>query len=92
MGWIIRPEALRLSAIHEGVDLKQTVTVIASRMLGRTSLIHLFIRRKSGRELHLHSRMPGRFLPPENAILAVDLDSDQAFVFPADCENNQGRQ
>jgi iron(III) transport system ATP-binding protein len=89
---LIRPEALRLSAIHEGVDPKQTVTVIASRMLGRTSLIHLSIHRQSGRELHLHSRMPGRFLPPENAILAVELDSDQAFVFPADCENSQGRR
>lgn len=89
---LIRPEALRLSAIHEGVDPKQTVTVVASRMLGRTSLIHLSIRRQSGQELHLHSRMPGRFLPPENAILAVDLDSDQAFVFPADCLNNQERK
>jgi len=81
---LIRPEALRLSAIHEGVDPKQTVTVVASRMLGRTSLIHLSICRQTGQELHLHSRMPGRFLPPERAILAVELDSDQAFVFPAD--------
>jgi iron(III) transport system ATP-binding protein len=87
---LIRPEALRLSPIHEGVDPKQAVTVVASRMLGRTSLIHLCICRQTGQELHLHSRMPGRFLPPENAILAVDLDRDQAFVFPAEHLNKHG--
>ena len=88
---LVRPEALRLSAIHEGIDPKNSVTVIASRMLGRTSLIHLSIRQPNGAELHLHSRMPGRFLPPEGDILAVELDSDQAFVFPAECLNNQER-
>lgn len=89
---LIRPEALRLSAIHEGVDPKQTVTVIASRMLGRTSLIHLSVEQRDGKELHLHSRMTGRFLPPEGAILAVELDSDQAFIFPAERLSNQDRQ
>lgn len=81
---LLRPEALRLGPVHEGLDPKRTVTVIASRMLGRTSLIHLCIGRQTGEELHLHSRMPGRFLPPENSILSVELDSAQAFVFPAD--------
>jgi len=81
---LVRPEALRLAPVHEGLDPKRTVTVIASRMLGRTSLIHLSICRQTGQELHLHSRMPGRFLPPENSILSVELDSAQAFVFPPD--------
>ncbi len=81
---LVRPEALRLAPIHESLDPKRAVTVIAARMLGRTSLIHLCICRQTGQELHLHSRMPGRFLPPENSILSVELDSAQAFVFPAD--------
>ena len=79
---LVRPEALRLAPIHEGVDPNRAVRVIASRMLGRTSLIHLRIDLEDGQELHLHSRMPGRFLPPENAMLSVELDHSQAFVFP----------
>jgi iron(III) transport system ATP-binding protein len=81
---LIRPEALRLAPIHEGLDPKRAVTVIASRMLGRTSLIHLRIRRGDGEDLHLHSRMPGRFLPPEGTLLSVELDRSQAFVFPVE--------
>jgi iron(III) transport system ATP-binding protein len=81
---LVRPEALRLTPIQEGLDTKYAVTVIASRMLGRTSLIHLCICRQTGQELHLHSRMPGRFLPPEDSTLSVELDRDQTFVFPAE--------
>ena len=79
---LVRPEALRLAPIHEGLDPSRAVKVIAARMLGRTSLIHLRITSMTGQELHLHSRMPGRFLPPENASLSVELDYSQAFVFP----------
>jgi len=79
---LVRPEALRLVPIHEGLDPNRAVRVIASKMLGRTSLIHLRIDYKDGEELHLHSRMPGRFLPPENAMLSIELDHSQAFVFP----------
>ncbi len=81
---LVRPEALRLTPVQDGGDAKQSVTVIASRMLGRTSLIHLCICRQTGQELHLHSRMPGRFLPPENSILSVELDHAQTFVFPTE--------
>ncbi|MDA0664149.1 MAG: ABC transporter ATP-binding protein [Proteobacteria bacterium] len=81
---LIRPEALRLAPAAGDVDPERVVTVIASRMLGRTSLIHLRIDRGGEDELHLHARMPGRFLPAENARLSVTLDRAQAFVFPAE--------
>ncbi len=81
---LVRPEALRLGPIHESIDPSCVVKVIASRMLGRTSLIHLCINAASGEELHLHSRMPGSFLPPENAMLSVELDHAQTFIFPLD--------
>ena len=38
----------------------------------------------SGEEIHLHSRMTGSFLPLENAMLSVELDHAQTFVFPLD--------
>lgn len=78
---LIRPEALHLRPGDE--DTGEAAQVIASRMLGRTSLIHLCVGDVAGRHLHLHSRMPGRFLPSEGEILEVVLDRNQTFVFPA---------
>jgi iron(III) transport system ATP-binding protein len=52
-------------------------------MLGRSSLVHLCTCRQIGEEIHLHARVPGRFLPKENEVLQVTLDSTQVFVFPA---------
>ncbi|HSV29518.1 MAG TPA: ABC transporter ATP-binding protein [Candidatus Omnitrophota bacterium] len=69
---VIRPEALSLAPADNGI-----AEVIAARMLGRTSLVHL---RAQG--LHLHARIPGRFLPAEGARMSVSLDTTQAFVFP----------
>ncbi|MEC9266453.1 MAG: ABC transporter ATP-binding protein [Pseudomonadota bacterium] len=78
---VIRPEALALSG--EGPGAVQ-VKVLASRMLGRTSLIHLCTCQTTGQELHLHARMPGRYLPDEGALQSVTLDRSQVFVFPAE--------
>ncbi len=77
---LIRPEALHLSQAPGA----PRAHVIAARMLGRTSLIHLSVVDEDGVELHLHARSPGRFLPAEGQELSVALDSSQAFVFPAD--------
>jgi iron(III) transport system ATP-binding protein len=80
---LIRPEALRLTRGGETQLAGNVAQVMASRMLGRTSLIHLSARGADGRTLHMHSRMPGRFLPPEGETVLVNLDYSQTFVFPA---------
>ncbi len=84
---MIRPEALRLRP----VDDADTVAgrVLASRLLGRSSWIHLCLGAHeatgpaSGEagHLHFHARVPGRFLPAEGEVLAIELDVTQAFVF-----------
>ena len=51
--------------------------------MGRTSLVHLSVDGCDGEDLHLHARVPGRFLPQENQVLSVHLDRSQAFVFAA---------
>jgi len=80
---LIRPEALRLSAIEDGApEPASAARVLAARLLGRTSLIHLCMGDMGGQHLHLHARMPGQFLPTEDEIVAVDLDRRQTFVFP----------
>lgn len=82
---LIRPEALHLRPSDE--DTGFAAQVIASRMLGRTSLVHLCVGDVGSRHLHLHSRMPGRFLPSEGEIMEVVLDRSQTFVFRTDDTN-----
>ena len=80
---LIRPEALRLSRSHDAEDTEGAARVIAARILGRSSLVHLCLCQQLPQEMHLHSRMPGRFLPREDEVLSIRLDRSQAFVFPA---------
>lgn len=92
---LIRPEALRLSAIPEGAEPECAGKVLASRLLGRSSWIHLCLgahgRHDGGDQpaegeaghLHFHARVHGRFLPAEGEVLAIQLDPAQVFVFPA---------
>ena len=92
---LIRPEAIHVKSepacgpfetATPGVD-GPIARVMASRLLGRTSLIHLSVRRETendGRgegDLHLHARVPGRYLPPPDTIVGIALDRSQAFVF-----------
>lgn len=79
---LIRPEAIRLLPIPDPTTPAHAVRVIAARLLGRTSLVHLCVGDETGAHLHLHARIPGRFLPAEDTILAAELDRSQAFVFP----------
>jgi iron(III) transport system ATP-binding protein len=74
---LVRPEALALVPAEDG-----PARVLAARMLGRTSLIHLEIADE--KPLHLHARMPGDFLPPEGARVAIRLDRRRAYVFASD--------
>ena len=80
---LIRPEALRLAplAASAGADVPNLARVMTARLLGRSSLIHLSLADGRGGAVHLHSRMPGQFLPPEEAHVSVTPDWDQVFVF-----------
>ncbi len=78
---IIRPEAINVGA--ERADAALCGKVLASRMLGRTSLIHLCLCQHAKEEFHLHSRVPGRYLPAENETVSIEFDPGRAFVFPA---------
>ncbi len=80
---LIRPEALKLVPVAPGSSPRDgTARVMTSRMLGRSSLIHLSVAVANGHDLHLHARIPGRFLPAEDQVFEVQLDRAQIFVFP----------
>jgi len=55
--------------------------IVATRMLGRTSLINMSITDDLGIDAHLHDRMKGRLLDADGEKLSICLDTSQAFVF-----------
>jgi iron(III) transport system ATP-binding protein len=80
---LVRPEAIKLlpPGDHAGTG-KAPARVMAARLLGRTSLVHLSVGNGSEHGLHLHARVPGRFLPSEGETFNIDLDFALAYVFP----------
>ena len=79
---LVRPEAIGLRrAVEDEAVPAITGRVLASRLLGRTSLVHFQVEIGGAEPLHLHARVPGRFLPRPDERVGVALDSTQAFVF-----------
>jgi len=91
---LVRPEALHLQPVEAGAEAAHTGRVLTSRLLGRSSVVHLALDADSaaagdaadGPASHIHARVPGRFLPPENTRVAIAVDPHQTFVFPAETE------
>lgn len=83
---IIRPEALTLEICDQSATGPGYAKVLASRLLGRTSLIHLCTCETTGRETHLHARIPGKFTGKDGNIFKLTLDNTQTFVFPVNNE------
>lgn len=83
---LIRPEALVVSngfVGNQGPSQGVPSRVQASRLLGRSSLIHLQVDGGAAGPLHLHALVPGLSLPVEGSQALVSVDPTQTFVFPA---------
>lgn len=78
---LIRPEAVSVRLVNEA-PRHQRSHVVVSRLLGRTSLLHLCVHTDNGGEFHGHSRMPGVFLPEPDQPVTMELDPSQVFLFP----------
>jgi iron(III) transport system ATP-binding protein len=76
---LIRPEALSLTVAADG-----TGTVLTSRPLGRSSLVHLRVESADAPPCHLHARLVGRTPPLEGERVTVRVDTSQVFVYPAE--------
>ena len=83
---LIRPEALHLAWAPDEQQTdkhyRTVARVMAARLLGRSTLIHLDLKGRDGRDYHLHSRVPKHVAFAEGDEVAVTLDASQAFVFP----------
>src|SRR6056297_1146896 len=81
---LVRPEAVRVVMVSEPTSTHRDTHVIMSRLLGRSSLVHICVHDQQNREYHLHSTMPGVFLPQENQRVELHVNPSQVFVFPAE--------
>ena len=79
---VVRPEALKLTETKlSKLEKHNQMSVMASRLIGGDSMIHLYSPALADQDVHLHARISGRFLPREGEILEVDVDKEQLFVF-----------
>ena len=79
----IRPQAIKLSQEKTPVNgIKGTV--MASKLMGSFSFIHLSLLDKNNDILHVHSHMPPTFLPKQAAAVGIEVDKEQIFIFPKD--------
>jgi iron(III) transport system ATP-binding protein len=56
--------------------------VRTSRMLGRSTLVHLDVDDGAGGAFHVHARLPGRTMPAENERIGLGLIDEHVFIFP----------
>ncbi|MBR9970138.1 ABC transporter ATP-binding protein [Magnetospirillum sulfuroxidans] len=75
---LIRPEGISLDPAGgaEGI-------VLAARLLGRVSLVHLRVEHPTLPAHHLHARLASRALPAEGERIRITVDPSQVFIFPA---------
>ncbi len=83
---VVRPEGVRIQAWSEPFADDPSGEVEQSRLLGRTSLVHMRVEGEgpqAGEALHLHARVPGVYLPRPGARVRLAVDPTQTFIFEA---------
>ena len=78
----IRSEEVKLSKEQTPVNgIKGTV--MASKLMGTYSFIHLSVLSKNNEVVHVHSHMPPNFLPNQSSAVGIEIDKEQTFIFPS---------
>ena len=77
----IRPQAIKLSQEKTPVNgIKGTV--MASKLMGSYSFIHLSVLSNNKDVIHVHSHMPPNFNPKQSTAVGIEIDTEKIFVFP----------
>ena len=79
----IRPQAVKLSEEKTPVNGVKGI-VMASKLMGSYSFIHLSVLDKSNDVIHVHSHMPPNFNPRQSTAVGIEIDAKEIFVFPKD--------
>ena len=77
----IRPQAIKL--IQEETPVFGVKgTVMASKLMGSYSFVHISVLDKNNEIIHVHSHMPPHFRPKESTAVGIEIDINQIYIFP----------
>ena len=77
----IRPQGVRL--MQEATPVNGIKgTVMASRLMGEYSFVHLSVLDEKNDIVHVHSHMPASFYPQQSSAVGIEIDNNQTFIFP----------
>lgn len=77
----IRPQGVKL--IQESTPVNGIKgTVVASRLMGEYSFVHLSVLDEKNDIVHVHSHMPTSFYPDRSSAVGIEIDLNQTFIFP----------
>mgnify|MGYP001484675316 CR=1 FL=1 len=77
----IRPQAVKLSEEKTPVNGVKGI-VMASKLMGSYSFIHLSVLNKKKDVIHVHSHMPANFNPKQSTAVGIEIDKEKILVFP----------
>jgi len=78
----IRPQAIKL--IKEKTPINGIKgTVMASKLMGSYSFIHLSVLDQNNNVIHVHSHMPPSFNPTRSTAVGIEIDQNKVFIFPS---------
>ncbi|HIC42364.1 MAG TPA: ABC transporter ATP-binding protein [Pelagibacterales bacterium] len=78
----VRPQGIKLTQEQTPVNgIKGTV--MASKLMGSFSFVHLSVLDHNNEIVHVHSHMPASFIPGQSTAVGIEIDDEQIYVFPA---------
>ena len=77
----VRPQAIKLQQEQTPVNGFKG-TVMASKLMGSYSFVHISVLDKNNEVIHVHSHMPPSFAPKQSSAVGIDVDINQTFIFP----------
>ena len=79
----VRPQPIRLTQ-EKTPENGIKGTVMASKLMGSYSFIHLSVLDKNNNVIHVHSHMPPNFNPKQSTAVGIEIDTEKIFIFPKD--------
>ena len=76
----VRPQGIKLSAQPTPVNGTKG-TVMASKLMGSFSFIHLSVLNNENEVIHVHSHMPPEFNPKQSSAVEISVDQKHTFIF-----------
>ena len=77
----VRPQAIKLQKELTPVNGVKG-TVVASKLMGSYSFVHISVLDINNEVIHVHSHMPPSFSPIQSSAVGIEVDLNQTFVFP----------